>query len=63
MNTIARGERGRWLPGQSGNPSGRPRVVREVQALAREHTPEVEIKGPGNRLIALCKLYGHEAEV
>lgn len=27
-----------WKPGQSGNPGGRPAVVREVRDLARENT-------------------------
>lgn len=27
-----------WKPGQSGNPGGRPRVVADIQALARQHT-------------------------
>jgi hypothetical protein len=31
---------GRFSPGVSGNPGGRPRELRDVQALAREHTPE-----------------------
>ena len=29
-----------FKPGQSGNPGGRPAVVKEVQDLAREHTKE-----------------------
>lgn len=30
----------RWKPGQSGNPSGRPKVPVEVRDLARAHTTE-----------------------
>jgi hypothetical protein len=29
-----------WKPGESGNPGGRPKEVKELKALAREHTPE-----------------------
>lgn len=36
----ARDARGRFLPGVSGNPSGRPADEREIRALARSHAPE-----------------------
>jgi hypothetical protein len=29
--------KGCWQPGQSGNPSGRPKIVAEIRALARVH--------------------------
>jgi hypothetical protein len=29
-----------FVKGESGNPGGRPKVVGDVQALAREHTPD-----------------------
>ncbi|MEN6349647.1 MAG: DUF5681 domain-containing protein [Syntrophomonas sp.] len=37
-NKPERGERGRFLPGQSGNSSGRPKLPAEFTELAREHT-------------------------
>src|SRR5215217_1094619 len=35
---ACRGERGKWLPGQSPNPGGRPKNVTDIRELAREHT-------------------------
>ncbi len=35
---IARVRGGKFAPGESANPGGRPKTVREVVALAREHT-------------------------
>jgi hypothetical protein len=32
--------KGRWQPGQSGNPKGRPSIKGPVEVLAREHTGE-----------------------
>ena len=29
-----------WQPGRSGNPGGRPKAALDIQALAREHTPD-----------------------
>ena len=31
---------GRFQPGTSGNPGGRPRAAHSIQELAREHAPE-----------------------
>jgi hypothetical protein len=31
---------GKFVQGKSGNPGGRPRVVRDLRDLAREHTPD-----------------------
>ena len=36
----ARDQKGRWQPGHSPNPSGRPKALIEVIELARKHTPE-----------------------
>jgi hypothetical protein len=33
-----RGARGKWLPGTSPNPGGRPAALNEVRDLARKHT-------------------------
>ena len=33
-----RGEGGRWLPGQSPNPGGRPKVVGDIRDLARQYS-------------------------
>ena len=33
-----RGAKGRWLPGASPNPGGRPAALTEVRELARRHT-------------------------
>ena len=33
-----RGARGKWLPGASPNPGGRPKVVADIQELSRQYT-------------------------
>src|SRR5207248_10062591 len=33
-----RGPQGQWLPGSSPNPGGRPKIIEDIRALAREHT-------------------------
>ena len=35
---VRRGERGKWLPGKSPNPGGRPKVVTDIRDLARQHS-------------------------
>ena len=49
MGPIAK-PRGRpFQPGRSGNPGGRPKVIREMQDLARQHTPDAI-----NALVEVC---------
>jgi hypothetical protein len=35
-----RDDKGRFLTGQSGNPTGRPKIVGELKELAAQHTPQ-----------------------
>ncbi len=35
---VARDASGKWLPGQTGNPGGKPAVIERVRELAREQT-------------------------
>ncbi|NDB69658.1 MAG: HEAT repeat domain-containing protein [Methylocystaceae bacterium] len=39
-NTIMRDDKGRFLTGQSGNPTGRPKIIGELKELAAQHTPQ-----------------------
>lgn len=66
----------KFKPGQSGNPGGRPKVVGEVQELAREHTSDAmrtlvrvmndEKAPPAAQTAAACALldrgYGRPAQ-
>ncbi len=50
---------GRLLPGFSGNPSGRPRVVKEIRELARQYVPAAlkkigELVGSEDERVALA---------
>ena len=55
---------GRFQPGRSGNPGGRPRATHSIQELARKHAPEaiqtladIAKKGtPGARVSAAIAL-------
>jgi pyruvate dehydrogenase complex dehydrogenase (E1) component len=35
-----RDDKGRFLTGQSGNPTGRPKIIGELKELAAQHTPQ-----------------------
>lgn len=41
---MPRGERGKWLPGVSPNPGGRPAIAEEIANLARADSPEAYAK-------------------
>ena len=51
-----------FQPGQSGNPSGRPKIIKDLQELARVHTPEAlaalvaALDKPGERVAAASAL-------
>lgn len=57
----------RFKPGQSGNPGGRPAIVKSIQELTRQKTPEAiaallaALKKPGERVSAASVLpaYGY----
>jgi hypothetical protein len=61
---VAKGRPGNpnWVKGVSGNPFGRPRVVADIQDLARQHGPEailtlVEcLKDPKHKVAAAIAL-------
>ena len=57
----------KFKPGQSGNPGGRPAVVKHIQELARQHTADAvealiaALQKPGERVAAASTLlaYGY----
>ena len=64
LRTGAKQMNGRFQPGRSGNPGGRPRAAHSIQELARKHAPEaiktladIAKKGtPGARVSAAIAL-------
>ena len=55
MNEIAeRDANGRFLPGFTPNPRGRPKIVDEIKQLARQHAPDAFRR--------VCELVGSEDE-
>ena len=61
---MAKGRPGNpnWVKGVSGNPSGRPRVVADIQELARQHGPDAiltlveALKDPKHKVAAAIAL-------
>jgi hypothetical protein len=47
---VVRAPNGHFLPGQSGNPTGRPALIKKMQELAREQTEDAI-----NTLVACLK--------
>jgi hypothetical protein len=55
MNEIVEREaNGRFRPGFTPNPGGRPKIVEEIKSLARQHAPEAFRR--------VCELVGSEDE-
>jgi hypothetical protein len=44
LSKPQRDARGLWAAGNSGNPSGRPAKVKEIESLAQAHTPQAFAK-------------------
>lgn len=40
LRVVTRGADGKWLPGSTPNPGGRPAVIRQFRELARGHAPQ-----------------------